>query len=335
MCFCYFNSMRLNKKQIENELEDKSNLHTHTTNGHIELSKDGSNIKEIHYKEGRAYHNVYGRIERFIHKNVDRPYCDVFSDFKKMVDNDKSLLRFCRNWGESLSSLFNDHIDMDDDSSTYVYKNDHFYLDNDGIIRNMYKDMPAHHKDKIFVETGVTYKWPSELQKFVPELIGILTKYLNYTAIDAKHIATETISKKELDNLKVRYNRSYKVTIVWSDLRKRIIDYCRYNHYYHIYYYSYGGIDGVFSKITDGYYITKTKNKRIQNRAESLDKKNKMSREEKKSKIEYNETLLHILTEKKRLLERKENLIKVQAHGMSDTESFRGEEYHGQKRKKK
>ena len=33
--------------------------------------------------------------------------------------------------------------------------------------------------------------------------------------------------------------------------------------------------------------------------------------------------------------EHQKNLIKIQAHGMNEKTSFRGEEYHGQKRKKK
>ena len=95
------------------------------------------------------------------------------------------------------------------------------------------------------------------------------------------------------------------------------------------------GIWCLFDTITDGYYITRTKNKRIQICKENQDKKNKINRDSLKEKKDKQKSLLHTIMKNRKEEEHQENLVKIQAHGMDEKTSFRGEEYHGQKRKKK
>lgn len=68
--------------------------------------------------------------------------------------------------------------------------------------------------------------------------------------------------------------------------------------------------------------------------AELKDSTNKVQRERKKRIKEQHENLLHDITEKRKLQEREKNLIDRDRLGF-DNESFKGDFYHGQKRKKK
>lgn len=68
---------------------------------------------------------------------------------------------------------------------------------------------------------------------------------------------------------------------------------------------------------------------------EKQDQKKKTWREHLKQKEEYNSQLLGRIEADRKRKEMEENDTKIKKHGFSKTESFRGEEYHGQKRKKK
>lgn len=58
-------------------------------------------------------------------------------------------------------------------------------------------------------------------------------------------------------------------------------------------------------------------------------------KEARKQRKLMEESLLHDIEENRKLKEQEENSQKITKHGFSETESFRGEEYHGQKRKRK
>lgn len=68
---------------------------------------------------------------------------------------------------------------------------------------------------------------------------------------------------------------------------------------------------------------------------ESKDAYRKSKREKRRKELEKEESLLHDIIERRRVEERRENLLKIQKHGFDEDESFRGEEYHGGKRKRK
>lgn len=66
---------------------------------------------------------------------------------------------------------------------------------------------------------------------------------------------------------------------------------------------------------------------------EKRDNYKKLLREYKKEKALKNETLLHDIEENRKRKERLENSLKIQRYGFDEKTSFRGEEYHGKKRK--
>ena len=75
-------------------------------------------------------------------------------------------------------------------------------------------------------------------------------------------------------------------------------------------------------------------NEYIKYKAEEKDRKNKKEREKKKLNEETISTLLWSIEDKRKADELAKNIINRDRHGFDD-ESFKGEFYHGQKRKKK
>ena len=315
--------MKLSNKQILSEIEEENSMVTHSSVGMKEMNPECTKVKNMRY-----YYNWNGRFKntyrwgiRFLKKNVGRSWNIIYSELCEKIKNDKDILSQY-GWENAKKSICQ-YVDIN--------RNDYyedFYVDEQGILRTRLKDKPAHHKDKVFVKTGVHYRLKKEAQQYIPYMYNILIRCINCKLVNDLFYHDITLAQKNTINLFLK-NNSWRIGCMVDHIRRTE----RNNKRYWIGWES--GIWCLFDTITDGYYITRTKNKRIQIRKEDQDQKNKIRRDLLKEKKDKQKSLLHIIMKKRKEEEHQKNLIKIQAHGMDEKTSFRGEEYHGQKRKKK
>lgn len=173
------------------------------------------------------------------------------------------------------------------------------------------------------------------------------------TSIEPTYRLREDITDSEIDKLKYMlikngsYNKEFFIHISNGGIISRnkyqdFISTIRYDDVikgrwgYDYIYDTRKYVESCFSIYLDNvvYVFDEKSSEYIRYKKECSDSKRKIKREKKKEREEYNESLLFRLENNKKCREEEKNNIDRDRLGFDD-ESFKGEPYHGQKRKKK
>lgn len=324
--------MKINIQQLGDP--DDVSMVMHTTSGRKELSTDGTRIKCIHYHEhwnGR-FKNIYRYGCRFLKKNVGRPWNTVFSELCEKIKTDRDLLSQY-GW-EGAKDIIRGMVDIYNHQETYRWNNrykDDFYVDDNGILRTHLKDKPAHHKDHIQVRQVVGYRFSGATLPYKKEVISLIHSILGNSI--AMEFENDVISVEAFDKVMNRWGHYYgeRLKPILKKVYIKEHPGCKPDSVYS----TYDEPKSLFEVVYTTTTVTNTKNQRIKHRAEMDSRGRADMRENNRLKKQKEETLLHDLEHRRKAEERRLNSIKIQAHGIDESTSFRGEEYHGQKRKKK
>jgi len=291
-----------------------------------------------------CHNGIWGRepdwnLERkLINKYVDKPY-DVF--IKAWHERTKQL----RKQGVLLE-LRCIKPTLTDSPSTW----DEFYVDTEGIIRKndnyrwrfnrnkkpikvVEKEVVKYHlDDKIYSKNWCT---PTPFHM----ILSILSHYLSVT--DYNDILDGGISKEKFDRLvqsSMHSGINYAIDKFARNHNKELgknnprfymgsPGYCRYDCFNDLFVADYS--ESVYRYIYPG---TPEYSQIV---AERNDASNKARREYKKQMDDYRAGLLHNIEANRKAKEDEINRQKIIKHGFDENESFRGEEYHGKKHKRR
>ena len=280
-------------------------------------------------KLNRAY------IERIVQKFVNRPY----DDFMKFFHN-RTL--YARAKGINVDYLI--PISTHADTRRYApYGSEEYYVDDNGLIRknpDAYKNHKKEHAPVIVNETNIkyVYKIQPKALKACPQLYTYLKRFMSIDCF--MDICEDEISEVAFKRAK----KSFEECGGPQKLRKLLkSDYDSYFNFWN-------GFDSWSIKFEKLFYRHKYSDKTeyeygtyqyARVKAEERKANAKKIREYKKEKEEREAELLKTIEtariEEQRRKDYKESLTDEQKrdrHGFDDN-SFKGEEYHGQKRKKK
>lgn len=248
-------------------------------------------------KVRQMYHYLY----RFIPSMVGKSFDNAYSTFcKKYPDWMGGWTNPKREFKRFLGII---------EPDSYYSRHNKYYVDDEGIIRK--KDIPKKERKKILI------KEPLEIRYY------LLDRYNNQSILERIKQMFGIKYYEQLVNygylLPSQYNRIPYWNIIgydksWSRNKNEIFR--RYAVYPE---------DSELEKGTKEYrkYLFEQKNKHRKERREFL-----------LEKKQRNETLLHDLEQRKKIKEAELNIVTRDRLGF-DEESFKGEFYHGQKRKKR
>ena len=290
-----------------------------------------------HWRRGDSrYREPDWHLEKtLIKKYIGKPYRDFL---KAWHDRTKSL----RKQGVPLElNYISDRLTDEPDSR------DEFYVDMDGIIRKN-QDYPVwkHGKKpiKIVKKEIIKYNLKPEIHNnnywFSPffDILFILRRYFSKT--DYNEILEGGIPKDKFDRMTEnaiysgleyiidRYKHKHNTKLLENNPHayRGCTNWCYYNGFRDLFDVDYS--DSVYRYIYPG----SPEYARIE--AEKQDANRKAYREYKQQKEEYLSGLLHNIEADRKAREDTLNDQKIAKHGFNENESFRGDEYHGQKRKK-
>lgn len=244
------------------------------------------------------YFTYCHRIDCLIEKSIGKPYSEIYS---KICNEFPELY----DWGTSLKDYFKSRFEP---RRYWRGVLEHYYIDEDGLIQ-FFERENAYKKPKPRIYITDTNRKPSyEVQhqefqnhsKLMNELFYIIGARKYYQLVDSKEIS-ESFYNEILSKLPVDLHYEFREIV-----------------HYMVWRYS-------WSKGESGY-------KKV--RAETEDAKKKRERENKILREEYKDNLIQYLEWKRKEKELTNDIITRDRHGF-DEESFKGEFYHGQKRKKK
>lgn len=273
------------------------------------------------------FRRFYRWFIKFLHKHVGENVDDVFAIFCKIQPDGYIKGEF--NPREEFQNVFkSDAREYVDPGMFYGYGK--FYLDEKKFIRFIPWDKlhtknhpdlvlsespePIYHIDLVIFEKLVKYQEIKEI--FIKSLGNV--DFLDLCDNKSGIIEPRIYRKLQKAEDKIKYfiyiNRN-------KDNKFHKLYYCSNNKF------TYTTHEKKILKYGDPEYRRKM--------WEKQDREKKTWREHLKQKEEYNSKLLGRVESERKRKETEENDIKIKKHGFSKTESFRGEEYHGQKRKKK
>lgn len=274
---------------------------------HISLTKDTFcyGTKEAgdfwDYKERKWLHcrKIYSYINRFWEKHVGENYNECH---KKLISNLKEK------FGYDKKSLYEIDTELNPISNKTRYWCDEFVVDENG---NIYWNKRSWKRSRLTYkfDNRVIHGYMFDKSDFTQEDIDIIVKRVGKDRLN--RIFNEMITPEEYKKLKSLLNG-------WSEHSR--VDIERKAH---------PVVDGEVVEIERG------TSKHKQYRHESIKAYKKEERKRKREKLYKEETLLHDIEEYRKIKERKENSLKILKHGFDEKSSFRGEEYHGKKRKRK
>lgn len=269
--------------------------------------------------EGRKFYNY---LERYIKSNVGRSYNKAFSKFCDKMKTTKEYSKIL--WGEILQKRF---------ESYFTGRYPKFYVENGIIKEHVYR-----HKNKpkpVIVQSYPIeyYKFPEEELKNLPWLESVMNETLGKDK--TRHYLYDRITPEEYSNLGSYYHEyTWKQPVGIYKLNGKLRDYKhdRYSSW------SFHDILNKFKAYGIPDVTAGPGTKEFErDHYERLDASKKCRRESKRNKKIYAENLLHEMAEKEKERKHKEEeadrLLKLKK-GFDD-DSFVGEFYHGQKRKKK
>ena len=290
-----------------------------------------------HWRRGDSrYREPDWHLEKtLIKKYIGKPYRDFL---KAWHDRTKSL----RKQGVPLElNYISDRLTDEPDSR------DEFYVDMDGIIRKN-QDYPVwkHGKKpiKIVKKEIIKYNLKPEIHNnnywFSPffDILFILRRYFSKT--DYNEILEGGIPKDKFDRMTEnaiysgleyiidRYKHKHNTKLLENNPHayRGCTNWCYYNGFRDLFDVDYS--DSVYRYIYPG----SPEYARIE--AEKQDANRKAYREYKQQKEEYLSGLLHNIEADRKAREDALNDQKIAKHGFNENESFRGDEYHGKKKKK-
>ncbi len=285
-----------------------------------DLDKNGKvTIKERHYdRHSDFYDKLYKFLDGHIGKNFDETFSKFCQRFPKVMGRYNTRAEF-------LDQFRNPNTE---NVSSYDY-----YVDDNGNIQvgEQYhkpkKQIKVYHDDvpaKVVIKPNlILLSKSSAIKQYIYHSLG-------------KGAYDEIMSGKEIEfnrfegfiNSTCNYNFKNKITeLAKTHLHlKPRFSYCRDDSIFNQLFtkYEYREFDVLYEG-TPEY---------IKYKAEEKDRKNKEEREKKKLKEETLSTLLWSIEDKRKAAEIAKNIIDRDRLGFND-ESFKGEFYHGQKRKKK
>ena len=237
------------------------------------------------------------RIDKILWKNVGKSFDEVYSKIIKILPIKKVF-----DYGSNLRDYFKNNFYSDNDYHVYRWGNC-YRINEDGLIEYIPKKYGNRHNPKLILEQDYDnpfYKIDHTILKrskhIQEEIIQRLGEGILY-----RLLFTDALTKNQYE--KYRYYKRCKV------------------------------IDEITTRyITQTYVMKKDKSyKRL--KAEQEDSIRKKRREEKRRLDEWRNMLLGYLEWEKRQKEEERNTVTRDRMGFTD-ESFKGEFYHGQKRKK-
>ena len=285
-----------------------------------DLNKNGKvTIKERHYdRHSDFYDKLYKFLDGHIGKNFDETFSKFCQRFPKVMGRYNTRAEFL------------DHFR--NPNTEKVYSSD-YYVDNNGNIQagepyhRPRKQIKVYHND---VPTKIVVK---------PNLLLIdkcdsIKQYIYHSL--GKSAYDEIISGKEieLNHFERFINNTHNY-----DFKNKIVELAK-THLHIAPLYSYYGDDTIFNQLFPKYEYRKFDilyegtPEYARYKAEEKDRKNKRRRESNRLEEETLSTLLWSIEDKRKAVEIAKDIIDRDRLGFDD-ESFKGEFYHGQKRKKK
>lgn len=268
-------------------------------------SSDYDSWNRDHY-DRKSYHYISRILDNSVGKSFNKVFSDICNRFRKKKNYN---FRY-----EFLS-----HIDPYYMAPRYRWSYNRYYIDENRIIRSY--DVPKKKRKKVRVKVvDRPAKYFIANTKVFREYSGVKAMVLQYL----RH----TLSYKLFhEKLPMKY-----YSLVVSYIEKAL------NHLYpkkSIYYYK-KILSELLLIIDESEYITYYKGERkfYKYLAETKDASNKVVREKKKEKEIYLSSLLNSIEAERKSRERLENGVTRDRLGFAE-DSFTGEFYHGQKRKKR
>lgn len=239
--------------------------------------------------------NIYVRTKRFLEKNVGQDVDVVFSKLRNMSKTDKDYKKALKPY--NLEYVWSWFF-----SPRWNFPD--FVVDDKNILHKVEHKRKMRHQ-KVVVDPGeiIAYKWNGRLNHFSP----IFREKLGHELFDRMLVSEIPINV---------FNR-----IDWYPIKQKIPNYVHIEV----------GFDACYANRIEVYKGEKDYQKL---RCELNDATRKHERMVQKEKEEKLQTLLSDILRQKKAKERETNLITRDRLGF-DENSFKGEFYHGQKRKKK
>lgn len=241
------------------------------------------------------YFSYCDRIDALLKKSIGLPFADVYS---KVCNEFPTLY----DYGKSLKDYFNDQF------RPWRWRHrisDHYYVDENGLIQHYAEEYPRKRRPGIVIynhdrqpEYRVNRDAVMNNDTFMNYIYYRCGQRIYYTLLDS-----DVIPEKLYDEILQKTDYDHRV--------KEIID--RYVWKWE------------WNKGDPGY-------KQIKAEHDAFKRKEKRERE--KLAEEQRENLLHYLEAQKKQRDLEKDIISRDRHGF-DEESFKGEFYHGQKRKKR
>jgi hypothetical protein len=254
------------------------------------------------YKERKWLHcrKVYSYINRFWEKHIGENYNKCH---KKLISNLKEK------FGYDKESFYAIHTELNPISNKPRYRWDEFVVNENG---NIYWNKRSWKRSRLTYkfDNRVIHGYMFDKSDFTQEEIDIIIKRVGKDKLN--RIFNEMITPEEYKKLKeLLDNWWFEHSRVEIERKARPV------------------VEGEIVEIKRG------TSKHKQYRHESIKAYKKEERKRKREKLEKEERLLHNIEEDRKRKERDENSLKILKHGFDEEISFRGEEYHGKKKKRK
>lgn len=279
------------------------------------------------HDRGNKVRNFYRTLDRFLMSNLGRNINKVFSDF-------------CRKFPERIADentrqAFRERVYEEERWRWYKYHNTYFYVDSQNRLSFDWKLWNKRHKSIPFIltwgETETRYEVNLDFLRNNPDLMDDIARFAGYAVLSK--VLTGNVDEKTYQTIASRVGKSWDIKA-----RKFFPDDCHVRGNIVTWYCT---CYDLLHKIFKHYVASENKVewgrkssefKRYMAESETATRKARKARvDEQKKKFD---TLLFELEAKKKLKEQEKNLIDRDRLGFDD-ESFIGEPYHGQKRKKK
>lgn len=252
-------------------------------------------------------------IKRFIRKHKGKSYDKTYSEFLEKVksgikDFPERISSDC-----TLESMFRDFFELPFPD---------FMVEN-GII----KECPPRHrnpvKEKYIYEYPEGHKYRYVLKDKYRNDLEFMSAVYNYFGKKVYSSVSDSMTEAELKSVKAKMDDSFKYKIWFRE------------HYYNRCY-DWVCASDVFQKIdlAPVKKVKYTREMRKRDNAEALDARSKKYRLANAEKERIASTLLHDIKYRQKQKEEEKNKVDMERLGFDD-QSFKGEFYHGEKRKKK
>lgn len=303
----------------------------------------------INNEEARAIDKVHNRWKRFVYERFNNPAHAGHIDHRI---EEKALMDFVGHHIEEYEEFFSKRTSVlrdkgiDISHRVALTQDDRrwheFYVDDEGIIR--YNGLPSWRKKRaplkyVIKEDYVYFLDQKKLWEY-PEVDDIFRNFLPeyYEAL------TTGISKERYEI--IRNNSYFKSDVIYrinkyfwalnESIRKEWLESHKSKDWWRTHCINMSFDDFWYSEDHSEYrYVEPYTDEWYRIMAEQRDQNRKVHRELLKEKEEYNSVLLESIMEQRKAKEDELNRQKIDKHGFDENESFRGEEYHGQKRKRK